>query len=232
MKTALTFVYICLMLAPAHASPIIADISNHKIEIHSSFTGTQLLLFGARNEPGDIVVVIRGPEHNLMIRKKERVAGIWVNRKQHLFESVPHYYAVSSSKSLENVRQYGLFDKLGIDSPERQPDEFKTALNYLLEDQGLYTDTQGEISFMGETLFKAEFIFPDNLPRGTYLAEAYLISDGALSGVQIIPIQVFKTGFDAFLYDTAHHYSLLYGLLAVAMAASIGWFTSWVFRRF
>lgn len=226
----------CVFFWPvsALAIPIIADISSHKIEIHSGFTGTQLLLFGARNEPGDIIVAIRGPEHDLIIRKKERIAGLWVNRNEKRFDHTPHYYAVSSSKELGDVRQQNLFAQLGIDSPVRplaDTDEFHTALNHILGSQGLYSDSQGEISFMGETLFKAVFNFPDNLPRGTYLAETYLISDGMLSGVQIIPVQVFKTGFDAFLYDAAHRYSLWYGLFCVTLAVSSGWFANWLFRR-
>src|SRR3546814_10410317 len=43
--------------APAD-SPLITDLSSHLIAITSNFTGTDLLLFGAIDEPGDILVEI------------------------------------------------------------------------------------------------------------------------------------------------------------------------------
>ena len=84
---------------------------------------------------------------------------------------------------------------------------------------------------MGESLFKAEITFPDNMPRGIYTAEAYLFNDGQLIGMRSMPINVYKTGFDAFVYDSAQHYSLYYGLIATLLAAGIGWTTSWLFQR-
>lgn len=223
-----------ILALPAHASPILADISSRNIEIHSAFTGTELLLFGARNEPGDIVVLVRGPSSNMVVRKKERALGVWVNRHQVTFSDMPQFYSVASSRPLDQVRQYQLFDALAItsDIPAQGHDlHYRDALKRLLQSDGLYVVAQDGIEFMGETLFKASINFPDNMPRGTYTAEAYLFNDGQLIGMRSIPIEVFKTGFDAFLYDASQHSSLLYGLIAVLLASSIGWFTSWLFQR-
>jgi len=49
--------------ATAHAQqlPLIADASNYRVNITTGFTGTDVVYFGAKSGPGDIVVVVRGP---------------------------------------------------------------------------------------------------------------------------------------------------------------------------
>jgi hypothetical protein len=51
-----------LLTFPAVASPVVADMSNYEITMDSNFNGTRLFMFGARNESGDVIAVIRGPE--------------------------------------------------------------------------------------------------------------------------------------------------------------------------
>lgn len=220
--------------APAAALPILADISSHRVEIHSAFTGTQLVVFGARNDPGDVVVVVRGPQRDFTVRRKERVAGIWVNRHEETFRDIPHFYRIAASRALDEVRQFRLFDPLAIRAPYRSaaaPENFAAALFAMLGEERLHSDRLGSIEFMGPTLFKAVFDFPDNMPRGMYTAEAYLFTDGALSGMHAIPVEVYKIGSDALIYRAAHEYSALYGVFAVLMALAIGGTASWVFNR-
>lgn len=225
----------CLLpVSAALALPILADISAHRVEIHSAFTGTQLLVFGARNDPGDVVVVVRGPQANYTVRKKARVAGIWVNHEQALVKDTPKFFRIASSKSVADVRHFNYFEPLNILPPyllEEQPQDFQSALYRMLANENLHSQRLGKIEFMGPTLFKAVFDFPDHMPRGEYTAEAYLFTDGALSGVHIIPVEVYKIGTDAFLYRAAKEYSLLYGLLAVMTALVIGSGISWIFKR-
>lgn len=42
------------------AKPIVADLALRSIEIDTNFTGIDILLFGARDDAGDIVIVVRG----------------------------------------------------------------------------------------------------------------------------------------------------------------------------
>ena len=227
------FLFALLIPQLAWALPILADISSHRVEIHSAFTGTQLLVFGARNDTGDIVVVVRGPEANATVRKKERVAGIWINRQQETIEAIPQFYRIASSKALDQVRQFRLFEALAILPPlqEQESEDFHQALKAMLSEENLYSKQLGSIEFMGPTLFKAVFDFPDNMPRGNYTAEAYLFNDGALMGMHAIPVEVYKIGSDALMHETAHQYSLLYGLFAVLMALTVGSASSWLFKR-
>ena len=72
-----------LLLAPllmAQTKPVLVpDVSQRDIEIAYSFTGAELLLFGAILYPGgrvpaerdaDIVVVVKGPSQSILVREK------------------------------------------------------------------------------------------------------------------------------------------------------------------
>lgn len=234
MRALLVLLLAVLLPGMAAATPIIADISSQRVEIYSGFTGTQLLMFGARNDSGDIVLAVRGPQHDVRIRKKKRKAGIWVNRREATFEQVPLYYAVASSRPIEELRQTAKdqFPSLGIYTPENiGQDPFRLAMFRILQQRSLYFTSPQEVQFMGGTLFKSSFRFPDNMPRGTYTAEVYLFSDGQLTGAQSIPIEVVKTGFDAFLYDAAMHHGWLYGLASILIAFGLGWSANWLFKH-
>lgn len=241
----LTVFLIALLLAPVPAfagTPVLADMSNYRIDIDSGFNGTRIFLFGARNDNGDIVVVVRGPSKDYIVRKKEQVAGIWINRDRMKFFNVPDFYAIASSKPLVDMDSSGLFKPLGIgqDNLLHSPagsrstgrfEEFNDAfLRYQLA-RRLYMKEPEKITFMGETLFKTVVEFPDNIPPGNYTAEIYLLGDNEIVGMQSTPITVVKSGLDAFLTFHAHQNPAWYGLCAVALALSVGWFASRVFEK-
>ena len=86
---------------PARAQALVADLSSHLIAITAGFAGTELLLFGATEGEGDVVVLVRGPDSDVAVRRKARVAGIWLNTESLSFANVPSYYRVASSKPLD-----------------------------------------------------------------------------------------------------------------------------------
>lgn len=233
-----------LWACPAFAAtPVVADLSNYHIEIDSGFDGTRLFLFGARNGNGDIVVIVRGPNKNYMVRKKESIGGIWVNRQRMKFYNVPDFYAVAASKPLEEIEQAGLFEQLGIGQEAllRAPanvrqkatfDEFEGAYLRFQQRQKLYASVPEKVNFMAETLFKTVIEFPDNIPSGIYTAEIYLISDGEVVGMQSLPISVIKSGLDAALYWFAHMHPAYYGLTCVFLALFAGWAAGRLFGKY
>jgi uncharacterized protein (TIGR02186 family) len=220
------------------AKPLVADLSQYRIEIDSRFNGTRLLLFGSRNDPGDIVVVVRGPERQFTVRRKEHVGGIiWMNHRQRHFENVPTYYALASSRPFSEMRHTDMFKPLRIGLKEAAMENgvgdpvFAAALIARAQALQLYSYEPQKISFMGESLFKLGIPFPDNIPGGDYSADVYLFNDGQLTGMQSIPIHVEKIGFDAWVYDFAHTHSVIYGFSAVLIAIGMGWGASSLMRR-
>lgn len=239
----------CLLLAlllwpyaPARATPLIGDLSNYRIDIDSSFNGTRLFVFGARNDDGDIVVIVRGPERDFIVRKKEPIAGVWVNRERMKFFGVPDFYAVASSRPLEDMepsaaaRRLGIGENMLLKAPadprlREGYDGFAAAYLRYAHGERLYMTEPENVTFMGETLFKTVVTFPDNIPPGIYTAEIYLLSGGEVVGMQSMPIDVVKSGLDALLYNFAHLYPGWYGLFAVGLALLTGWFASRVFDK-
>lgn len=247
---ALLFAVMFLLPCMAMAKPLVSDISSHRITINTAFEGTELMLFGARGEPGDIVVVVRGPRNKVTVRRKEKVWGMWINRTKEKYDNVPGFFALASSRPFEEIKKSIYFPALGIgyddairpmepsleDVPlnvEREvvQREFAHALLRHLRSGALYSRAPGDVKFIGETLFKTRIPFPDNMPRGVYTAEVYLFSEGELIGAQTIPIQVQKSGVDAFIYEAAQERGYLYGITAILLALLFGWGASALFQR-
>ena len=73
----------------SRAQALVADLSNHLVAITSGFNGAEILLFGAVEGPGDVVVTVRGPADDEVVRRKIRMAGLWVNGPEVAFQGVP-----------------------------------------------------------------------------------------------------------------------------------------------
>lgn len=239
---ALALLTLIVPLPALAVTPVVGDLTNYRIDIDSGFNGTRIFLFGARNDNGDIVVVVRGPSKDFMVRKKEQIGGIWINRERMKFFDVPDFYAVASSKPLDEIEQTSLFRQMGIGQYNllTSPPDPKSRANFpqfsdaFLRHQHrrkLYMEDVRPIDFMAETLFKTVIEFPDNIPPGNYTAEIYLVSGGEIVGMQSTPIAVIKSGLDAFLYTYAHQHPAFYGLTAVIVALAAGWFTGRAFER-
>jgi hypothetical protein len=109
---------------PARADSLAADLSNSVIKVTSSFTGTEVLLFGAVvAESGphigiagkrDIIVVVRGPPERVTVHMKGRVGPIWTNVEQATFERAPSFYFVASTVPLASIVQRDILDRREI----------------------------------------------------------------------------------------------------------------------
>ena len=238
------FASLLLSYAPARADqPLLADLSSHLIAITTGFTGASVVLFGATDGPGDVVIVVRGPERDMVVRHKSHFAGIWINTRQVTFSGVPSYYAVFSSKPLDDIvpqpvqslHQIGLANlRLQPRSTSLDPSEVADFRNALIDDQrrlGVYDDEVGRINFLGDRLFRAQVDFPATVPTGTYFIEVLLIRDGNVVTGQTTPLVVSQVGVDAEVGEFAEHRALIYGLIAVASAAVTGYIASLPFRN-
>lgn len=232
-----------VLLAPTslQARSLVADLSIKEISIDHNFNGIDVLVFGARNTSGTIVVVMRGPSHDYILRKKERIAGIWMNAAHAEFQEVPSFYAVASSHPLSRVNNEQLLNRLGIGAKnvanivyiedDLDPKLFEEAFISSRESNEAFSGDSEVIGFLWETLFKTLIRFPKNIERGTYTAEIYLFEDGKLAAMQSTPITVKQTGFAAFIYDLAHEHGILYGLVCIAIACGSAWLANAWFRR-
>ena len=243
-----------LALSPflmAQAEPkLVPDISARSIEIRYSFTGAQLLLFGAILYPGgrvprnpaDVIVVLKGPVEPILVREKQKIAGIWMNADSSRFRSAPSYYAVASSRPIKDLldeRTAAIYE-IGIGNLQLSPGtgdvpetarRFEAGLLDLRTRAGLYSENPRGVEISEGVLYRARISIPSQVPVGTYTAETFLIQDGRVLAVATRDIQVGKSGFERWVSLVARRHEGLYGFAAVIMSIGLGWAAAMIFRR-
>jgi uncharacterized protein (TIGR02186 family) len=231
--------------APAVAKGIVADVDDHLVEIRTDFAGQDILVFGAIDGPGDVILVMRGPAGRVAVHQKERFAGIWVNAESIEFDNVPSLYGVASSRPLFEILPNEILDRyqLGLGRLRFETAEedaygvgsFRIALVQQKRKQGLYADRVGRVTFIGETLFRANLHLPSNVPTGTFLIDVYLVRDGRIVDAQNMPLVISKVGFGADVYKYANARSIAqrfgYGVAAVLVSLLTGWLAHLAFRK-
>lgn len=227
----------------AHAgAPLIADLSEDLVAITAGFKGSDLLLFGTTEGDGEVIVVVRGATTDLVVRRKARVAGIWINRDDVRFSDVPNFYHVASSAPIEEILPLEVLkaEQIGLDQLVLEPafvleaDEraaFRAALVRNQQRRALYYPKVEAVSFVGGRLFRTNVSFPANVQIGPYVAEVYLVHGGVIISKTTTPLRVSKQGFEAQMFSFAHDQSALYGLIAIVVALMAGWFAGFVFRK-
>jgi len=247
------FLLVCslaaLLMAPNSASAsdnkMTAEISTDLVQINTGFDGVNLLLFGTANGTNNIIIVIKGPLETNIIRKKTRVASIWVNTEKVIIENVPTFYAIASTRPLNQITTQSILKKYGIGANNfltnilKQAnaktmdisDEYKNALVRLKNKLGLYIDNPIKIKLIEEQLFRANIKFPANVGTGKYTAQIYYFKDGLLLDVINKPILVEKIGIGADVFRLAHSHSALYGIIAILIAVASGWIAAAIFRK-
>jgi len=227
----------------ANASEITVDLADPVVQITAGFSGTDLLLFGVAPGDGDIVIVIRGPIHDEIVRKKDRVLGVWVNKDEITLEDVPAFYAMASNRALDEFLPGGIANihQIGLENLQFNPkdkslvtedwDHFRHALLRNKQRQELYTWDPLPLIFKGNRLFRTKVRFPANVSVGTFGIETYLIRKGELVDSHTTLLNVRKFGVEASVYDFAHRQSFAYGILAVLIACFAGWAANAAFRK-
>ena len=243
-----------LALSPllmAQAEPkLVPDISARSIEIRYSFTGAQLLLFGAilypggrvPRDPADVIVVLKGPVEPILVREKQKIAGIWMNADSNRFRSAPSFYAVASSapvRDLVDERTAAIYE-LGLQDLQLSPGggalpdkerRFEAGLLDLRKRQGLYAEHPQGVEISEGVLYRARISIPSQVPVGTYTAETFLVSNGKVTAAATREIEIGKSGFERFVALAAARHGFLYGLTAVILSLGLGWAAAAAFRR-
>jgi uncharacterized protein (TIGR02186 family) len=226
----------------AKSPPLVADLSENLIAITTGFTGTEVLLFGATEGVGDIIVVVRAPESQVVVRRKDRVGGVWINADSLIFEKVPGFYHVAASRPLADLLPPSVLQREQIGAvnlsvnpvtsgPQSEVPLFAAALIRNKQRVGLFNPELGEIKFLGDRLFRTQVELPSSVPTGDYTATIYLVADGAIVDRTDTRLEIRKSGFEANVFEFANQNPSLYGIMAILIALAAGWFAGIVFRN-
>ena len=248
----LSILLLCLapILMAADKPLLVPDISSRQVQIRYSFTGAQLLLFGAVIYPGgrppdralDIAVVLRGPVQPILVREKQKIAGIWMNADSNRFRSAPSYYAVASSRPISDLldeRTAAIYE-LGVHNLQLSPGggalpekerRFEAGLLDLRSRSGLYSESPHGVEITGGVLYRAVITIPSQVPVGTYTAETFLIDRHKVIAAATRDIQINKSGFERYIALAARRHRFVYGLACVLLSLGLGWAAAMAFRR-
>jgi uncharacterized protein (TIGR02186 family) len=241
---------LCVAALPARSDDLVSGLSTDLIQITSNFTGTEIVLFGAiepTEDTGpardqDLVIVIRGPDVDMTVRRKARVFGIWVNREQIQLSGMPGYYFLASTRPIDDIASLSTLERFKLGTANLEPvvhgsvdaneaSAFRAAAIRDRKRERLYWESPTGIEFLSRTLFRARIPVPASVPPGQYRAEVYLFRGGTVVSAQSSPLFIDKSGFERRVFNYAYDASLAYGSATVAMAFLFGWLAFLLFRQ-
>ncbi len=244
------FALVLLVALPARAEDLVSGLSQDQVQITSKYAGTDIVVFGAIEAPDlsasngarDVVAVIRGPDLDFSVRRKVRIAGIWINRDRITLHGMPGYYYIASTRPLDKIASRQMLQRyqLGLDNifpasastrSPKKAEPFRVAAIRSRERQRLYGRAPEGVEFLGYSLFRVRVPLPARVPRGEYTAEVYLFRDGTVVSAQTTPLFVDQIGLERRLFNFAHDWPVAYGMTTVLMAMLLGWLSSLVFRQ-
>jgi uncharacterized protein (TIGR02186 family) len=246
-RLAASIVFAALLPCGASAESLISTLSDDAVEITSNFTGEQIVVFGAvRGMPEDsstyqVAVVVQGPDQDVVVRRKERFFGIWLNRTAREFVRVPSYYVMhlsenfSSTLTPADLVQY----RLGVSSlpfvqdagSEATAQRFALALVGIKNTRGLFAERKREVKFLAPNVFRTTFFLPSDIPTGEYRVSVYLFRDQTFLAGETQTLSIAKGGYSQWIARAALDFPFSYGLVCVALAVFTGWFAGVIFRR-
>lgn len=254
----LAFVGLLLAVAPAGAQDVAEPesiqigLSTDRISITADFAGADLTIFGAldnvdplfsRQGRYDVVVVLEGPARTVVVWRKDRLLGVWVNRQSMTFVNVPVSYSVATTRQPQDITPPDTYKRLslGINSLHFEPqdrlqnpktlEEFTAALRERKLATELFSENYGGVQFLSPSLFRATLTLAPNVPVGTHKARAFLFKNGIFIGESSAHLGIVKAGFEQWIFRVANQNGLVYGIFAVLLALVTGWLGRLVFRR-
>lgn len=238
-----------LTLPAAAQEVIVAGMSQNRVSITADFDGSEILIYGAvkrdapppEGGPLEVIVTVEGPSTPVAVRRKDRVAGIWINNASVHIDSAPSFYAVATTGPLDHILsdidnlRHGItiermIRAIGIAEEADQAGEFVLALLRVRTNEGRYRVLEGKVELSEATLFRTDVVLPANLTEGEYKVRLFLLRDKRVIASQERVIGVRKEGLERFIFNLAQQQPLIYGLLSLALAAIAGWGASAAFR--
>jgi len=210
------------------------------IGIGAFFNGTQLTVSGKVAPENEVVVIVRGEQEELALKKKGKALGLlWMNVGNVHFKKVPNLYLLYSSNGMMESAASGskTWEQLGIgfeslkkeieiEAPQDERNDLAQEFLKLKQRQGLYASHPGEISFEQknetEKSFNAAVWIPPQIPPGEYQVQVMEVHDGIIVGNAMDPLKVKEQGIPAMISSMAFNHSLFYGFLAVLIAVAAG----------
>jgi uncharacterized protein (TIGR02186 family) len=238
--------------APASAEHLTVVLSTGEVKINSNFTGAPVTLFGvierdamsASRSGYRVAALVQGPPESVVVRRKDRILGVWANSASETILAPPSFYTVNSSGKIADLapesalQRYRLgFTNTPFDYRNRpkandpRASSFRDAFLRIKESAGLYRENEDAVEFIGNNVFRTTIWVPANAPVGFYQVSVFLFGDGAMLARSDQSFRISKTGFEQYISVFSKEKSFVYGFLCVMLALFTGWLAGVIFRR-
>lgn len=237
-------------LALPAQSPVSVHTDPGEIPIDVGFDGHDLTVFGIVPAGSDGVIAICQSSQTppVTLARKERVGIFWMATKRFSIENLPGLYLLASTAPLAALlgeRREAVCLQHGIGyaslkeawqvervSGEEAADDMKVLFAGLIqvkESEGLYGAREGVIRYESQGLFFHKFRIPDAVTVGSQLVNVYAVKDQEVIASGSAEFQLHRAGVIDWLFNLAWEHAVLYGVVAVLVAAGAGLTASKIF---
>lgn len=229
----------------AAAENLVVDLTTDTVLVSSDFSGINIALFGvverdaqtvARGGRYEIAVVVRGPPDNVLVQRKERRFGIWLNSAGERFPAIPSFSALFTTANPGD--QLAMLTREADTSPgyatlpsDPKRDTYYQAFANAQERDGLYVRDFEGVEMLTDHFFRALIPLPGVAPSGLYSVDVFLFGNGVVLDRYETSFRVDKVGLEQQLFTLSRRKPLLYGLGTVVLALVTGYVGGVVFRR-
>jgi uncharacterized protein (TIGR02186 family) len=237
----LSFFLSLLCICPAYGSPPPAPVEivqTRTIGIDGFFSGERVRVKAAVPSGDQVALRVVGPRENVVLLKKGRVGGLWMNVGEITFKEVPQVYLLWTSKALSSLGTGDGSLSLGLDYQSflsgalgdlarQEKEKLIHEFIKLKEAEKLYGLFETAVQIRPQEggawdLVDTAITLPAKISPGTYVLELITFKDKNARLLYSIPIQVHLVGIPALVSDLATRKGLLYGILAVIIATISG----------
>jgi len=248
MITALALIFI--LIFTGNASAMLTAKANHDhITIDFFYHGSTVSVRGESDPNVDLIIKITAPEEHQVLKQKGKVGGLlWMNVGQLKFEHTPNFYAVYSTKKLDEllgkeemekyVIGYPALEKHVTVTPSANEEEKAKWFNEFVkykEASNVYASSFGKISTTAKADGRQEYYILTNWPYqaapGDYLVTVYAVKNGKVVEQAEAKVNVEQAGLVKTLATMAKNNAAFYGILSIGIALGAGFGVGLVFRK-
>ncbi len=235
--------------AGASEAPVTLKLSHPTLKITTFYDGTTVNVSGTLPANDDILLHVIGAKKNVALKVKGKVAGLlWMNKTDVELENTPAVYMVYTPEKIgkdlllaqlegkykamvKDVALLGVGYKALVKDIAIKPESADKKFVFgeyvkLMEKAGVYGVYDGAVNYgpvEGKTKsFSATLIIPPKMTAGKYLVEAVAVRDGKPVGRARETLTIELSGLPKIIASLAYEHSLLFGIMAVAIAVATG----------
>ena len=126
-----------------------------------------------------------GPRETVVARHRERIAGIWLNRRSRTFTGIPSFYGAFANRPFEAIsnpetlkqQRIGFNNAIAVQQGLDPADPYLENLVLIRTAEELYSEEPRGVTFLSPTAFRVEIPLPQNVLVGRYEVELALFGE-------------------------------------------------------